>query len=111
MVMKKDGRYRFTIQFPAHSESQLAVGELLEKMGNKKSSIIVDAVFIYLKEHPDLSAMYSYIAPQKCDPVPASEEDTLFLPRSSPAGQTAIQSRSALSDSVSSMFANLSIFG
>ena len=47
MVMKKDGRYRFTIQFPAHSESQLAVGELLEKMGNKKSSIIVDAVFIY----------------------------------------------------------------
>ena len=111
MIMKKDGRYRFTIQFPAHSESQLAVGELLEKMGNKKSSIIVDAVFIYLKEHPDLCAMHSSIKPQKCDPAPASEEDTLFLPRSSPSKQPEIQSPLASSDSVSSMFENLSIFG
>ena len=31
--MKKDGKYRFTLQFGADSEDQIRVGELLEKLG------------------------------------------------------------------------------
>ena len=53
--MKRNGLYRYSLQFPALSEQQLAVGEALEKMGNRKSSIIVN-VFKYLEDHPDLNA-------------------------------------------------------
>ena len=42
--MKKDGKYRFTLQFPAVTEEQIAVGELLESMGNRKSALVVEAV-------------------------------------------------------------------
>ena len=42
--MKKDGKYRFTLQFPAVTEEQIAVGELLESLGNRKSALVVAAV-------------------------------------------------------------------
>ena len=32
--MRKDRKYRFTLQFSANSEEQIRVGELLEKLGN-----------------------------------------------------------------------------
>ena len=31
--MKRDGRYRFSLQFGAETESQVRAGELLEKLG------------------------------------------------------------------------------
>ena len=42
--MRKDGKYRFTLQFSADSEDQIRVGELLENLGNRKSTIIVSAL-------------------------------------------------------------------
>ena len=39
--MRKDGKYRFTLQFGADSEDQIRVGELLENLGNRKSKIEV----------------------------------------------------------------------
>lgn len=53
--MKRDGIYRFSLQFPADTEEQIAAGELLEKLGNKKSTVIVDALREYIKQHPELS--------------------------------------------------------
>ena len=47
--MKKDGKYRFTLQFPAVTEDQIAVGEFLESMGNRKSALIVDAVLHFVQ--------------------------------------------------------------
>ena len=47
--MKKDGKYRFTLQFPAVTDEQIAVGELLESMGNRKSALIVDAVLHFVQ--------------------------------------------------------------
>lgn len=38
--MKKDGRYRFTLQFGSDSEEQIRVGEFLESLGNKKSAVM-----------------------------------------------------------------------
>ena len=45
--MKRDGRYRFSLQFGAETESQVRAGELLEKLGNKKSAVVVET-------HPEL---------------------------------------------------------
>lgn len=52
--MKQDGKYRFTLQFPADSEEQIRVGEMLEKLGNRKSAVIVMAMNEYLEKHPQL---------------------------------------------------------
>lgn len=52
--MKKDGKYRFSLQFPGETEAQIKVGELLEQIGNKKSAIIVEAVSDYIDAHPEL---------------------------------------------------------
>lgn len=52
--MKKDGKYRFSLQFPDTTEENRMVGELLERMGNRKSTLIVDAVREYLLHHPEL---------------------------------------------------------
>lgn len=52
--MKKDGRYRFTLQFGSDTEEQIKAGELLERLGNRKSTIIVEALNEYLFSHPEL---------------------------------------------------------
>lgn len=52
--MKKDGKYRFTLQFGADSDEQIQAGELLERLGNRKSTVIVDAINEYLISHPEL---------------------------------------------------------
>ena len=57
--MKRDGKYRFSLQFPALTEQQIKVGDALERMGNRKSNIIVDAVSKYIDAHPELIASYS----------------------------------------------------
>ena len=52
--MKHDGVYRFSLQFPAKSNEQICVGELLEKLGNRKSRVIVAALQEYITRHPEL---------------------------------------------------------
>lgn len=52
--MKKDGKYRFSLQFSAESEEQIQVGEFLERLGNRKSAVIVAALTEYLTSHPEL---------------------------------------------------------
>lgn len=50
--MKKDGAYRFNLQFPADTKERIRVGELLEKLGKRKSNLVVAAVDEYLGLHP-----------------------------------------------------------
>lgn len=52
--MKKDGKYRFSLQFSETTEENRLAGELLERMGNRKSALIVDALVEYLQHHPEL---------------------------------------------------------
>lgn len=54
MSMKKDGKYRYTLQFSENSEENIQAGELLERLGNKKSIVIVAALNEYLIHHPEL---------------------------------------------------------
>lgn len=52
--MKKDGKYRYSLQFPDTTKENRMVGELLERLGNRKSTLIVEAVWEYLQHHPEL---------------------------------------------------------
>ena len=52
--MKKDGKYRFSLQFPAETEEQIQAGELLERLGNRKSAVIIAALDEYLLAHTAL---------------------------------------------------------
>ena len=52
--MKAEGKYRFNLQFSDDSEKQVQVGEFLERAGNRKSAVIVDALYEYLQKNPDL---------------------------------------------------------
>lgn len=52
--MKKDGKYRFSLQFSATSDEQVQVGEFLEGLGNRKSAVVVAALTEYLTSHPEL---------------------------------------------------------
>lgn len=51
--MKLDGKYRYSLQFPDNTEEGRRVGELLERMGNRKSSLVVKALNEYLENHPE----------------------------------------------------------
>ena len=51
--MKKDGKYRFSLQFSADSEEQVRAGELLERLGNRKSAVVVAALNDYLDSNPN----------------------------------------------------------
>ena len=36
--MKKDGKYRFSLQFSSDTPENMKIGELLERLGNKKAA-------------------------------------------------------------------------
>ena len=62
-AMKKNGKYRFSLQFPNESEVQKTVGDFLERMGNRKSALIVQALWEYLQNHPEHAAGQSLPCP------------------------------------------------
>ena len=53
--MKKDGKYRFSLQFSSDTPENMQIGELLERLGNKQSRVIISALTEYLQKHPQLS--------------------------------------------------------
>lgn len=59
--MKKDGKYRYSLQFGSDSAEEVRAGELLERLGNKKSSIVVAALNAYISAHPDLESPHCKI--------------------------------------------------
>lgn len=59
--MKKDGKYRYSLQFGSQSEDEIRAGELLERLGNKKSIVVVAALNDYIASHPDLEKPYCKI--------------------------------------------------
>lgn len=52
--MRRNDRFRFSLQWAADTEEKVRVGTLLEQLGNKKSGFIVMAVTDYLQRHPEL---------------------------------------------------------
>jgi len=52
--LKTENTFRFSLQFPDKTPEQIRVGELLERLGYKKSRFIVMAVDEYIQKHPEL---------------------------------------------------------
>lgn len=131
--MKKDGKYRFSLQFGAGSEQQIQVGELLERLGNRKSAVVVAAVSEYMAEHPELAKegcrrIYVSLEPgirreaieklvrsiveerlggvnaaPSAEPVPTGTEQSAPETQSPPAPQSA-------EDDIARMLSNLEVF-
>lgn len=59
--MKKDGKYRYTLQFGSQTDEEYQAGELLERLGNKKSAVIIAALNEYMISHPELQSPYCKI--------------------------------------------------
>lgn len=53
--MIRDGKYRYTLQFGMYSEDEQQAGKFLERLGNRKSPIVVAAINEYLQNHPELA--------------------------------------------------------
>lgn len=54
--MRRQGVYRFSLQFPGDTEERGRAGELLERLGNRKSAVVVAALNQYLDQHPQLES-------------------------------------------------------
>lgn len=54
--MKKDGKYRYSLQFGMGSKEEIRAGELLESLGNKKSKVLIAALNEYVANHPELES-------------------------------------------------------
>lgn len=52
--MRTEKGFRFTLQFPAYTAEQQQAGEFLERLGSKKSSVVVQALSELLQKNPDL---------------------------------------------------------
>lgn len=53
--MKRDGKYRFSLQFGSETNEQVQAGEFLERLGNRKSAVVVAALNAFLAVHPELA--------------------------------------------------------
>ncbi|HJB80865.1 hypothetical protein [uncultured Flavonifractor sp.] len=52
--MLKDDKYRFCLGWSRDSAEKAAVGDLLEKLNNRKSEFIIQAVWEYIGHHPEV---------------------------------------------------------
>lgn len=119
--MRTQGGYRFSLQFAADTEEQVRAGEFLERMGNRKSAIIVDALCRFLEENPKLESFDTKVKIQVNSPVKRQEIEAMIrsiidekLSESSFSAATGTSSanvRDALEEDISSMLSNLSMFG
>ena len=50
----KAGKYRYTLQFGMDTEKEQRAGNFLERLGNRKSSVVVAALNEFLQNHPEL---------------------------------------------------------
>ena len=118
--MKKDGKYRFSLQFSADTEEHIRAGELLEKLGNKKSLIVVDALNDYLNKHPELEKQYGSVN-LKLTPIYDRAKIEQIVKEIIGAGvlttketvdtQPTINNGGDMIDDISEMLENISAFG
>ena len=54
--MRRDDKYRFSLSWGRDTAEKIAVGDLLEKLKNRKSDLIVQEVWEYIGNHPEVMA-------------------------------------------------------
>ena len=73
--LRKADKYRFSLQWSGDTQERVAAGELLEKLGNKKSDFIVLAIWEYLQRHPE--ALMPGVKIQITSPATMSKEQMM----------------------------------
>lgn len=114
--MKRDGKYRFTLQFPADTERRIQAGELLEQLGNRKSAVVVAALCEYADRHPELLTrpMRAKIQTEYTASRAALEEliRKLVSEQLEQGGAVTEQNNAyTLDDDIARMLGNLDVFG
>ena len=116
--MKRDGVYRFNLQFPADTQEHIRVGEVLERLGKRKSSLVVVALGEYLDRHPQWETpevrvkieQQSAMSREKLEELVQQlvEEKLASLPVSSQEADPAVEEE--LDSDISQMLENLELF-
>lgn len=116
--MKRDGVYRFNLQFPSDSEERIRVGEVLERLGKRKSHLVVAALGEYLDRHPKWETpevrvkieQQSAMSREKLEELVRKlvEEKLASLPVSSQEADPAVEEE--LDSDISQMLENLELF-
>lgn len=116
--MKRDGVYRFNLQFPADTQEHIRVGEVLERLGKRKSSLVVVALGEYLDRHPQWETpevrvkieQQSAMSREKLEELVRKlvEEKLASLPVSSQEADPAVEEE--LDSDISQMLENLELF-
>ena len=116
--MKRDGVYRFNLQFPADTQEHIRVGEVLERLGKRKSSLVVAALGEYLERHPQWETpevrvkieQQSAMSREKLEELVRElvEEKLASLPVSSQEADPAVEEE--LDSDISQMLENLELF-
>ena len=116
--MKRDGVYRFNLQFPADTQEHIRVGEVLERLGKRKSHLVVAALGEYLDRHsqwetPEVRVkieQQSAMSREKLEELVQQlvEEKLASLPVSSQEADPAVEEE--LDSDISQMLENLELF-
>ncbi|MDO5123081.1 MAG: hypothetical protein Q4D44_00260 [Eubacteriales bacterium] len=119
--MKKNGKYRFSLQFGSESDEEYRAGEFLEYLGNKKSAVIVAALNEYLVSHPELQSPYckievkvgSNLSQEKMEQIIRAivDEKMASLQLSGTSDLRTAPVPEALEQDVATMLDNLDLFG
>ena len=117
--MIKDGKYRFTLQFGMNTVEEQRAGQLLERLGNKKSPIVIAALNEYLDSHPELLEGTAHIQFHVSNPSPQQLEKKIrqlieerltqgsWLPSQAPVTEEAPKQ---VSDDILDMLSDLEMF-
>lgn len=115
--MKKENVYRFSLQFAADTEPRIRAGEFLERLGNKKSAVVVEALNDYLQKHPELQTETVQIQIAVQADLRRQRLESLIrdivaeqLARSSTTDPSATGTSPALDADISQMLSNLELF-
>ena len=116
--MKREGIYRFNLQFPADTQERIRAGEVLERLGKRKSSLVVAALGEYLDRHPQWETpevrikieQQSALTREKLEELVRRlvEEKLASLPVSSQEADPVVEEE--LDSDISQMLENLELF-
>ena len=54
--MRRDDKFRFSLGWSRDTAEKIAVGDLLERLKNRKSDLVIQAVWEYIGNHPEVMA-------------------------------------------------------
>ncbi len=115
--MKKENIYRFSLQFSADTEPRIRAGEFLERLGNKKSAVVAEALNDYLQKHPELQTEAVQIQIAVQTDVRRQQLESMIrnivteqLARVTPTGPSDSDTAPSLAADISQMLSNIELF-